>query len=129
MEHSSDILFSIGPVEITGVLATMWVIIALLALLSWLATRNMKDVPGVLQNLAEMSVSKLQSYFEGVMGKKLAKKYFPLMATFFIFIIVCNYSGLLPGAASQRLLRAYGKPVRHGSSGHNRLLYHPHRGI
>ena len=98
MEHSSNVLFSIGPVEITGVLVTMWVIIALLALVSWLATRNMKEVPGLLQNLAEMSVSKLQSYFEGVMGKKLAKRYFPLMATFFIFIIVCNYSGLLPGA-------------------------------
>ena len=98
MEHSSNVLFSIGPVEITGVLVTMWVIIALLALVSWLATRNMKEVPGLLQNLAEMSVSKLQSYFEGVMGRKLAKRYFPLMATFFIFIIVCNYSGLLPGA-------------------------------
>ena len=32
MEHSSDVLISIGPVEITGVLVTMWVIIALLAL-------------------------------------------------------------------------------------------------
>ncbi len=96
MEHSSNVLFSIGPVEITGVLVTMWVIIALLALVSWLATRNMKEVPGLLQNLAEMSVSKLQSYFEGVMGRKLAKRYFPLMATFFIFIIVCNYSVCSP---------------------------------
>lgn len=98
MEHSAEILFSIGPVEITGVLVTMWVIIALLALLSWLATRNMKDVPGPLQNLAEMAVSKLQNYFEGVLGPKLGKEYFPIMATLFIFIIVCNYSGLLPGA-------------------------------
>lgn len=98
MEHSSEVLFSIGPVEITGVLVTMWVIIALLALFSWLATRRMKEVPGLLQNIAEMSVSKLQDYYEGVMGEKLARKYFPLMGTLFIFIIVCNYSSLLPGA-------------------------------
>lgn len=98
MEESSNVLFSIGPVEITGVVVTMWVIIALLAVLSWLATRNMKDVPGVLQNLAELTVSKLQDYYEGILGAKLSKKYFPLMATLFIFIIVCNYSGLLPGA-------------------------------
>jgi F-type H+-transporting ATPase subunit a len=98
MEESSNVLFSIGPVEITGVVVTMWVIIALLAVLSWLATRNMKDVPGVLQNLAELTVSKLQDYYEGILGPKLSKKYFPLMATLFIFIIVCNYSGLLPGA-------------------------------
>lgn len=98
MEHTSDALFTIGPIEITGVVVTMWVIIAVLALLSWLATRKMKDVPGTLQNLAEMAVSKLQGYYEGILGPELAEKYFPVLATLFIFIIVCNYAGLLPGA-------------------------------
>lgn len=98
MEHTSDALFTIGPVEITGVVVTMWVIIAVLALLSWLATRNMKAVPGTLQNLAEMVVSKLQGYYDGILGPKLTAKYFPVLATLFIFIIVCNYAGLLPGA-------------------------------
>ena len=32
------------------------------------------------------------------MGKDYTKKYFPVFATFFIFIVVCNYSGQLPGA-------------------------------
>lgn len=98
MEHTSNVLFTIGPIEITGVVVTMWVIIAVLALLSWLATRKMKDVPGTLQNLAEMAVSKLQGYYEGILGPELAEKYFPVLATLFIFIIVCNYAGLLPGA-------------------------------
>lgn len=98
MEHTSNALFTIGPIEITGVVVTMWVIIAVLALLSWLATRKMKDVPGTLQNLAEMAVSKLQGYYEGILGPELAEKYFPVLATLFIFIIVCNYAGLLPGA-------------------------------
>lgn len=98
MEHSSDVLASIGPIEITGTVATMWVITALLALLSRLATRKMKDVPGPLQNLAELAVSKLQDYYEGILGPRLGRKYFPILGTLFIFIIVCNYSGLLPGA-------------------------------
>lgn len=97
LEHS-NVLFSIGPVEITGVVATMWAVIAVLALASWLATRRLKDVPGPLQNLAELAVGKLQSYYEDILGKKLARKYFPVFATFFIFIIVSNYSGILPGA-------------------------------
>lgn len=97
MEHSG-VLFSVGPVEITGVVATMWAIIALLALVSWLATRRLREVPGPLQNLAEIAVGKLESYYSGVLGKKLTKKYFPIFATFFIFIVVCNYSGILPGA-------------------------------
>ena len=46
MEETTHALFSIGPLEVTGTVTTMWAIIAVLTLLSWLATRNMKDVPG-----------------------------------------------------------------------------------
>ena len=35
---------------------------------------------------------------EVLLGKKHAEKYFPVFATFFVFIIICNYSGILPGA-------------------------------
>lgn len=98
MEEHAAALFKIGPVEVTGAVLTSWVIIALLALLSWLATRRLKDVPDPMQNLAEMAVGGLDSFFSGVLGKKLTRKYFPLLATFFIFIIVSNYTGILPGA-------------------------------
>lgn len=93
-------LFHIGPVEVSGVVVTSWVIIALLALVSWLATRKMKDVPGPFQCAAEMAISGLENYFAGVLGREKMRRYFPVFATFFIFIIVSNYSGLLPGAGN-----------------------------
>ena len=96
--EETNVLFSIGPVQITSTLTTMWAIILILTILSILATRKLKDVPGPLQNLAEMAVESLQKYFAGIMGAKAAKKYFPILATYFIFIVVCNYAGLLPGA-------------------------------
>ena len=96
--EGTNVLFSIGPVQITSTLTTMWVIILILTILSILATRKLKDVPGPLQNIAEMAVEGLQKYFAVILGAKTAKKYFPIFATYFIFIIVCNYSGLLPGA-------------------------------
>ena len=96
--EETNVLFSIGPVQITSTLTTMWAIILILTVLSILATRKLKDVPGPLQNIAEMAVESLQKYFADIMGAKTAKKYFPIFATYFIFIIVCNYSGLLPGA-------------------------------
>ena len=96
--EATNVLFSIGPVQITSTLTTMWAIILILTILSILATRKLKDVPGPLQNIAEMAVESLQKYFADIMGAKTAKKYFPIFATYFIFIIVCNYSGLLPGA-------------------------------
>lgn len=98
MEATSNVLFSIGPLEVTKTVVTMWVIIAVLGLVSWLATRRLKAVPGPIQSAAEMAVAKLQDYFAGTMGRDNARRYFPIMATFFIFIVVSNYSGLLPGA-------------------------------
>lgn len=94
----TNVLFSIGPLEVTSAVVTMWVIVAVLALVSWLATRKLRDVPGPLQNAAEMAVEKLQGFYGGIMGPANARRYFPMMATFFIFIVVSNYIGLLPGA-------------------------------
>ena len=96
----TNVLFSIGPLEVTGAVVTMWVIVAVLALLSWLATRRLRDVPGPLQNAAEMAVEKLQGFYGGILGPANARRYFPMMATFFIFIVVSNYIGLLPGAGA-----------------------------
>ena len=98
MEEASNVLFRIGPLEVTSAVTTMWAIILVLTVLSWLATRCLKEVPGPLQSAAEIAVGKLRDYYEGLLGKRKARKYFPVFATFFIYIIVCNYSGLLPGA-------------------------------
>lgn len=98
MEESAAVLFNIGPVEVSGVVVTSWVVMALLALFSWLATRRLKDVPGPVQNIAEMAVGGIEDFFSGILGKELARKYFPMFATFFIFIIASNYTGILPGA-------------------------------
>ena len=98
MEEATHVLFTIGPLEVTNVVTTTWVIIAVLALLSRLATRNLREVPGPLQTAAEMAVGALRNFFEGTLGKKYAQRYFPILGTFFVFIVVCNYSGLLPGA-------------------------------
>lgn len=100
LEETTNVLFSIGPLEVTKTVVSMWVIVAVLAIVSFLATRNLKTVPGKLQNLAEMAVEKLLDFFGGIMGEENARRYFPIMATYFIFIVVANYSGLLPGAGS-----------------------------
>ena len=98
MEHASNVLFHIGPLEVTSTVTTMWAIIAVLTLLSWLATRDLREIPGPLQTGAEMAVGALRNFFAGTLGEEHARKYLPILGTFFIFIIVSNYSGLLPGA-------------------------------
>jgi F-type H+-transporting ATPase subunit a len=84
--------------SISKPIITMWVIIAVLTILSILATRRLKDVPGPLQNVAEAAVEKLEDYFGGTLGYDNMRRYFGIFATLFIFIVVSNYSGLLPTA-------------------------------
>lgn len=76
-----------------------WVTMIVLILVSVLATRNMQLVPGGLQNLVEMIVERLLDFFGGMAGER-ARQFFSLVTTFFLFIIVSNWMGLLPGYGS-----------------------------
>ena len=70
----------------------------LLCVISILAGHNLKMVPSGLQNAVEWAIGGLYNFFEDIMGKDGCKKYFPLVASLFIYIVCCNYSGLLPGS-------------------------------
>jgi F-type H+-transporting ATPase subunit a len=94
--EGTNVLFSIGPLQVTSTVTTMWGVIVVLGLLSYFATRNLKTIPGPLQNVAELAVESLQKYFTGNLGKTIARRYLPIFATFFVFIIVSNYTGILP---------------------------------
>ncbi len=99
MEH----LESMG---ITEGMVTSTVITIILCVVAILAGRNMQMIPSGLQNVAEMAIGKMYSFFEGIMGKKLCKQYFPIIATLFIYILFCNYSGLLPASGELPGLQA-----------------------
>lgn len=75
---------------------TAWGVILFLAIVSFLGTRNMEKVPRGLQNILEMAVEGLYNFIGGIVGEKKAPKYFPFIATFFLFILISNYVGLLP---------------------------------
>jgi F-type H+-transporting ATPase subunit a len=64
------------------------------------ATRDMKLVPDRRQNLVEFVVEFLYKQVEGIVGRKFAPKAFPLLATLFIFILVSNWLGLVPGVGT-----------------------------
>ncbi len=93
---AAEPLFHIGPITITNTIFTAWIVMAVLAVVSFLATRKMQVVPSGLQNFAEAVVEMLYDLIESVVGDR-ARKVFPLIATFFIFILVANWMGILPG--------------------------------
>jgi F-type H+-transporting ATPase subunit a len=76
-----------------------WFIVALLALLSFLATRRLEVYPGRLQNVMETIVDVLHSLLNDTMGHQ-GRKFFPLIATLGIFILTANLLGIIPGFES-----------------------------
>ena len=61
------------------------------------ATRNAQRVPSGFQNFVELVVEFIYSQVEQIVGKKLAPRVFPLLATIFIYVAISNWFGLLPG--------------------------------
>jgi F-type H+-transporting ATPase subunit a len=64
------------------------------------AMRNPKLVPGRKQNVVEFVIEFLYNQVEKILGPKVTKQAFPLLATLFIFITVSNWCGLLPGVGT-----------------------------
>lgn len=77
-------------------IAYTWLIIALLLILSLLATKGLKTVPGGLQNFMEVIIGGVENMVVETMGHH-GKPFFPLIATLAIFILVSNLIGLVPG--------------------------------
>ncbi len=73
-----------------------WLVMLILIVVSFLATRSASIVPTGLQNLMEVVLTGIESLLEETMGKE-GKAYFPLIATFALFILVSNLLALIPG--------------------------------
>ena len=93
-------LFYIGPVPITNAMIYTWVIAAIIFIIVRLGTRNMQIQPRGLQNGIEAAVEGLENLTKGMLEPKVAHWVFPLVATYFIFIVFSNLMGLLPGVGS-----------------------------
>jgi len=91
----------IGGLLITNTLLTSWVVVAILIALAWWLGKNPKMVPGTKQNMIEMLLETIHGYFSDVWGNRpKAAKFFTFLTTFFLFILVSNWFGLIPGVGS-----------------------------
>jgi len=82
---------------VTNTLLLTWIAIICLVGVLFIGTRRMQMVPSGLQNAIEWVVDFLQNMVDGVAGKERGKKFFPFVATFFLFILFCNLIDVLPG--------------------------------
>ena len=93
---TSTILFQVGPVDVTRPVVTTWVIIAVLAVASWLVTRRLALRPDRRQVILEVIVTGIMGQIDEVIRKQ-PRPFLPLLGTLFIFLVTANLSGVLPG--------------------------------
>jgi len=95
-----SVFTKIGPLPITNSMVTGWVVsIALLLLVRWLVGRP-SLVPGRGQAVVEGAVGALRDLFEPIVGKKAFPAAFPILIALFFYILIQNWSGLLPGVGT-----------------------------
>jgi F-type H+-transporting ATPase subunit a len=75
----------------------MWIVIVLASSLLIMAARQQRLVPTRLQSLGEILVEFIRGMIMDTMGEK-GMKFFPFVATLFVFILFCNLLGLIPGS-------------------------------
>jgi F-type H+-transporting ATPase subunit a len=91
--------------SISSTILTMWIVMALLLVVAFLATRRMRIVPGAVQNTVEWAYEFGQNFAVGMGGEK-ARRYYPIFAGFFLLILFSNWSGLVPPVGKVEFLRA-----------------------
>jgi F-type H+-transporting ATPase subunit a len=91
--------------SISNTILTMWIVMALILLLGFVATRSMKMMPGRLQNVVEWAYEFGSDFSAGLAGEK-SRRYYPVFAGFFVLILFSNWSGLVPPVGRIEQLRA-----------------------
>ncbi len=102
-------VFSIGGLSITNSFIAMLLGDLFIFLLVWVGTKKMELVPRGAQNFVEMIVAGAYDFAEDVAGKENARKYFPLVMSIFLFVLVSNWIELLPGVDTIGVIHKIGE--------------------
>jgi F-type H+-transporting ATPase subunit a len=98
MRSICEILFVSG-LNISASVTTSWVLMAFLLAISWLSARSLRKSPGSYQVALEGIVIAMEDAIEAVLPGK-CDLVFPFVATLWIFILLSNLAGIVPGLHS-----------------------------
>jgi len=86
---------------VTNSLLNTWLVVLIVVIFSLVLKSRIKLVPRGLQNAVEAVIEMLLDVFDSVTGsREKTLKYFPFVLSFFVFILLNNWLGLLPGIGS-----------------------------
>jgi F-type H+-transporting ATPase subunit a len=99
---SAERVFDVLGVPITNSMVTSWAVSLLIIIFAISFSRGfkLKGKMSKTQLLVETVVEGLYNLVISITGTARAKVFFPLVATFFFYIVPSNWTGLLPGAGT-----------------------------
>ena len=99
-------LFNVLGIPITNTIIASWITVVVLVLFCWAVTRRMKIVPGRLQVIFEAILGWLYDLCISIAGAKNARRFFPVIATIFLYVLLNAWLSLIPGYGSIEVKRA-----------------------
>ncbi len=102
-EHTlfAEPIYRIGNFNITNSLTNTWLVVLIVIVVSWTLKKRISLIPKGIQNVFEMVIEGFLGIFDSVTGARAKSlKFFPLVFSFFILILLNNWMGLLPGIGS-----------------------------
>ena len=89
-----------SPIIITNSMVMTWIVVLLIVVFVRLAICNPTLIPGKLQNFMEWLIESVYASLESILGVSLAKRTFWFFGGTFIFILISNWMGLIPGVGT-----------------------------
>ena len=92
-----DVIFRPFGFPITNTLFSTWITILLVIIIVYFGTRKRELIPSGVQNFVEWGVEGILNLVVGVVGREKARRFFPLVGTFFFFALFANLLDIMPG--------------------------------
>ena len=96
IEIKAEPLWTIGSIEITNTLFTAWIVVIILAVGAFLSTRKLRYIPTRWQNVVEGVIEALYGLVVATVGEKHGRRFFPVIATIFLYVVIANWFALVP---------------------------------
>jgi F-type H+-transporting ATPase subunit a len=94
---AAEPLVKVGAVKITNTMITSWIIVVLILLgILFVSSRKWSVIPGGVQNFVEAVVEAFYNLVTGIAGEEKGRKFFPVVATIFFFVLINNWLSLTP---------------------------------
>ncbi len=92
----AETITSFGAFNLTNTMLTSWIVVIIMVVMVYVGTRRRDLVPRGVQNFFEAALEAFYSLVVSVAGEKNGRRFFPVVATIFFFVLVSNWLSLFP---------------------------------